>query len=625
MSISNQNLVVYKSQAAKVVQAADKIELNLENGKTVKVRDKDITFLHEGPFQFSELEQDDRQLQDAWELSQGECLSLSDLAELLNDEFSPKGAWNAWCTLQDGVYFEGSLEQIQARSAEAVQETLKQREEKQKKQAEKAAFIERLKNKDLQEQDFKQLTSIENIALEFSQNCPLLKELKLQQLPHVARKLLIELGAWSATTNLEAVKILRDRDKEPHANFHEQEVILMDQNNPSEGRMDLTHLQAWAIDDENSNDPDDAISMDGEFIWVHIADVADLVRIDSDLDKESRERAANLYLPEWTSPMLPEGVTRQRGLGLHEVSPALSFKIQLQDHQAQLVQSGPSLVKVTRTSYNAVDDILESSSAQSSHEDLHQLYKSCEAFDEARRQNGSLELNLPEVKIDASQSDEVHIDLIPKGKSRILVKNAMLMCGQAVAKYAHENDLAIPFSVQAAPQLEEEHRELRPEVLLDAMVLRRHMQPSELNLEPGLHAGLGLEPYTQCTSPLRRYSDLLVHQQLRAHWAGESSRDREALLEALGGVKESSRHLRRTERFSKQHWTLHWFHQHSDWQGEAIVTAVEDRGVIVLIPELAYEQRIFIESKKEVGESTTLQVKRVDFDSGKVIFNEIKN
>ena len=82
---------------------------------------------------------------------------------------------------------------------------------------------------------------------------------------------------------------------------------------PSEQRRDLTGMPAFAIDDEESKDPDDAISLDGQRIWVHVADVAALVTPDSDLDLEARSRGANLYLPDAIHPMLPDVVTERLG------------------------------------------------------------------------------------------------------------------------------------------------------------------------------------------------------------------------------------------------------------------------------------------------------------------------
>ena len=90
--------------------------------------------------------------------------------------------------------------------------------------------------------------------------------------------------------------------------------------------MDLTHLPAFAIDNAWTTDPDDALSLEGpNRLWVHVADVAALVLPDSPADLEARNRAASLYLPEMTVPMLPAEASERLALGIGDVSPALSF------------------------------------------------------------------------------------------------------------------------------------------------------------------------------------------------------------------------------------------------------------------------------------------------------------
>jgi exoribonuclease-2 len=605
--IPAKSLVVYKGQSARVNQGGEKFDIELSNGKTLKVRDKDIIFLHPGPFEFPELKEDLSQLEDAWELSMGETLNLRDLGELLCGADTPAAIWSAWSALQNGLYFHGTPDKVEMHNHEQVTDLLKQREQKQQELERKIAFSQRLKDKKFIDEDRDQLRNVEGLALGEDLASDMFKELKLQPLPHVAHQWLIDYGIWDKVTNLNAIRALRKRDLQPKS------IIEIPQDHGE--RMDLTHLTAWAIDDQDSHDPDDAISLEGERLWVHISDVADLIPIDSECDLEARERSANLYLPEWTSPMIPPNITLSRGLGLQETSPALSFEISFENGQAQLHRAGPSMVKVTRTSYEAVDEAI------GHHEGLVDIQKICLAFDAQRRKKGSLELNLPEIKISASNPDHVDIKLLCKSGSRLLVKNAMLMCGQAVAKFSRDHDISLPYSCQKPPSIDDDSRTFNPELLLDAVQLRRHMQPSELKLSPDQHAGLGLNPYTQCTSPLRRYSDLLVHQQLRGYWSQGKMRTAEELQTALTDTKQKSRWLRKCERLSKQHWTLVWLSQQKAWQGEARVISVEDRGIMVLIESLAFEQKVLIDRSVEVGELCQLKLKHVDFIAGKAQFN----
>ena len=138
-----------------------------------------------------------------------------------------------------------------------------------------------------------------------------LRELGRTQSPERAHALLCELGHWNAAVNPYPQRLEVDT-RAPQA-------ALPDLS--EETRRDLTHLGAFAIDDEGSKDPDDALSWHDNRLWVHVADVAALVPPDSDADLEARARGCNLYLPEDTVPMLPPEATHALGLGLQAVSP----------------------------------------------------------------------------------------------------------------------------------------------------------------------------------------------------------------------------------------------------------------------------------------------------------------
>ena len=313
--------------------------------------------------------------------------------------------------------------------------------------------------------------------------------------------------------------------------------------------------------------------------------------------------------------MLPETITLERGLGLHEVSKALSFKISREgDGRAHLEQWGPSMVRVTRTSYGQADLDVEHNEA------LRRCFAVLKDFDDYRRAHGALELNLPEVKVMARDPEAVDVRPLDDGLSRLAVKNAMLMCGQAVARWAFEHDLAVPFSQQGPPKATEPPVFLNPLIPHEAFALRRCMQPAEQTCDPGFHSGLGLEPYVQCTSPLRRYGDLLVHQQLRAAFYGQLPRTREQLEQALAGSRETGRNLRRLERRANLHWTLVWLQQQGSWEGQALVVEVEDRGIKVLIESLALEQKVFPDFALTVGEHCWLKCKKVDLLGEKALF-----
>jgi exoribonuclease-2 len=370
-----------------------------------------------------------------------------------------------------------------------------------------------------------------------------------------------------------------------------------------EQRRDLTHLPAFAIDDEGNQDPDDALGIEGQRLWVHVADVAALVEPDSPADLEARARGANLYLPEGVVPMLPPLVTHQLGLGLAEVSPALSFGLDLnQAGEVVGFELFPSMVRVERLSYGQAQERL----AEEPFQTLHRLAL---AAQERRRARGALFIDLPEVKIRVEEG-KVAILPLPSLPSRELVTEAMLMAGQAAARFALEQDLPFPFSTQDPPEAADPPP--TTEGLAGMFAQRRTLKRSQLKSTHSPHAGLGLKAYAQATSPLRRYLDLVVHQQLRAQVRGDRTLAADQLLARVGAAQAVTGAVRQAERLSNRHWTLVYLGERLNSRWEGILVDRRDRRSILLIPELALELSAHLPKELPLNSAVPLKLRGVD-------------
>lgn len=593
------SLVLYKSGPARVTAVTDKIDIALDGGKTKRVRDKDIQLLHPGPVTGlgAALDVPAPSVTEAWELLQGESATLGDLAELLYGEFTPATAWGSWQVVADGLYFTGTPDAVVARDSEGVAADKAARDEKANAERDWAEFLDRARSASLIETDHKRLSEVERLAHGQMERSRILANLDIPETPEAAHKFLVGCGYWPA-------------DHNPHpgrtgAALGAPDLPVPDL--PDERRADLTHLTAWAIDDEGNQDPDDAISLDGDRIWVHVADVAALVAPDDDLDLAARARAANLYLPDGVHPMLPPAVTHQLGLGLADESPALSVGFKLVDGAPTDIEITPSRVRVTRTSYGAADDLLGDG-------DLAELGRRAAEYHAARQARGAIGVDMPEVIIKVIDG-KVVIRPMDRAGSRDLVTNLMLMAGEAVASFGRDNGLVVPFVHQSPPDTIQQ-----PDNLAAMYAYLRTFKPSSASLEPGLHAGLGIEPYTRATSPLRRYLDLVTHQQVRAFVAGRAPLDRDAVMARIGASDAVSGLVRRTERLSNSHWKLVWFLQNPDWQGEGVVVALEERKAVLIIPELAYQTKVRLRDGMTLNQRLPLTVSGVDLPAQTVHF-----
>jgi exoribonuclease-2 len=370
---------------------------------------------------------------------------------------------------------------------------------------------------------------------------------------------------------------------------------------PDEERLDLTHLPAYAIDDAGSEDSDDAFSLDGERLWVHVADVAALASPDSPADLEARSRGASLYLPEGLVPMLPPAATERLALGRSAISPALSIGFCLDGEGAVSgVTIRASRVRITRLSYATADARLDEAP-------LAQLWSLLQRRARRRQGAGAIDIELPEVKIRVVEG-EISIQPLPNLRSRQMVLEAMLAAGEAVARYALDQAMPLPFTTQEPPSAVDEPRE----GLAGQFALRRTFQRSQASIAPGPHAGLGLPLYAQATSPLRRYLDLVVHQQLRAHLRGESLLDEQAILARIGAAEAVRGDVRYAERLANEHWTLLYLQQHPGWHGEAVVVEQYGQRSKLLIPELAFETQAYLRGNPPLNSTVAIRVTGID-------------
>jgi exoribonuclease-2 len=589
------SLVLYKRDPARIMSIGrKKLTIALPDGETLRVRPKDVDLLHPGPLEsLDQLHPQEGEMRTACELLSGRTTTLSELTELAYGEYTPTTAWAAWQWVTDGLYLEGPPQEILVRTSDQVARERAHREARAAEQRAWEAFLERARAGDFAPaQDERYLTEVERLALGHTEHSRVLGELGRAETPENAHALLLQLGYWDHTV-VPYPERLGLTTGAPQAVLPEL---------PAESRVDLTHLPAFAIDDEGSTDPDDAISLEttarGHRLWVHVADVAALVPPDSPADLEARARGATLYLPDGKIPMLPPQTVQQLGMGLQRVSPALSFGLDL-DEDGQIIPVGvvPSLVRVTRLTYAEAD-------AQLHEPPLSHLYGLAETFQASRHANGAVRIDLPEVRVRVID-ERVVIQPLPPLRSRALVREAMLAAGEAAARFALDEGIPLPYTTQDPPDTDE-----RPDDLAGMFALRRHMSRSEHSSIPGPHAGLGLRRYVQATSPLRRYLDLVVHQQLRAHLRGEDLLKTQALMERIGAAEALAGSVSYAERLAVEHWTLVYLLQHPHWRGEGILVDTWDRRGRVLIPELGLEPQVHLRQDHPLN--SPLQLTLVD-------------
>lgn len=614
------SLVLYKNQPALLQEVStDKYTilyctaLPSPGGKpaqfaTQKVREKDIELLFETTsgektllVQLLQVSEDAKAMQERIEpiyelLSEDEDsfttpVSFADLQDYA-DVKTAQDSWILYKALKNTLFF---TEQAPLSFMVQTKEVIARQEEKNKaKEAEqeiRSAFIRRLKAKKLDlPADAQLMQDVEALALGQSDKSKTMKEAGFTETPEKAHKLLLDTGVWTVTKNPYPTRwgLSTQSATQRLAPPPEEERITLEQ-------------EAYAIDNQWSTDPDDAIAFDGQYVWVHIADPASSVYPDSPIDIAARHRGATLYIPEGAVRMLAEDSLEDYALGLTPLSRALSFCIELDENGAVLsCKVLKTLVKVKRYTYEEAD--IQKDSPQ-----LAPLYAIARRNEQRRLKAGAVSITLPEVHI--SVTDGI-VNIFPalSWESNNVVREFMLLAGEAVAKFAFKNGIPFPFVSQEKPDL--------PTNILDGYAgqyqLRRCMRSRSLGVTPMQHAGLGLGMYTQVTSPLRRYSDLVAHQQLRAFIDGRPLLNKDTMLERIAAGDAAAGASVKAERKSNLHWTLVYLTQNPQWEGDAVVVELKGKQALCLIPSLA--QETLLTPSRTVALNDTIKVRAGNID-----------
>lgn len=609
--IPENSLVLYKQRPARVRQAGEKLTLELDDGETVKVRSKDVTLLHPGPLSsLAALRAPAGDPQTAWEILAGETTTLEELAELAFGAFTPGAAWAAWQLASEGLYFRWGHDGIEACTADEMADThaLRAAEAAEKRAWE--AFLARARAGKPAPEDRRYLRDVEDLALGHATRSRVLRTLAREESPENAHATLLEFDVWDETVNPHPIRLGLDL-KPPELPL--PAAWRSNGELPGGPRQDLTHLAAYAIDDATTETPDDAVSFEPAAgdrparIWVHVADAAALVAPDSELDLEARTRGVTHYLPETVTPMLPPATTPLLGLGLTETSPALSFGITVNGAgQITDVVITPSLVRVSRLTYEEADAQL--AQPQLAQPQLREILDLCVAYETRRRMDGAISFDMPEVSVRV-RDGEVTVRSIPNLRSRFLVENTMVMAGEAVAAYAQAHGIPVPFATQDPPDTPEWPADA---TLSELFALRRTLKRSQYRSMASRHSGLGLPAYVQVTSPLRRYLDLVTHQQLRGHLTGAPLLTAGAILERIGEVEPGIAAARQAEQLSNRHWLLVHLARHPDWRGRGVLVDRRGNNGVFIIPELALEAQARPPADLPLDGEATLALRSVD-------------
>ncbi|MDO5717858.1 MAG: ribonuclease R [Tissierellia bacterium] len=365
------------------------------------------------------------------------------------------------------------------------------------------------------------------------------------------------------------------------------EVSELDLN----GRTDMTDLFTVTIDGASAKDFDDAISIkkeNGNYkLFVHIADVANYVRPNSELDREAYNRGNSVYMLDRVIPMLPEELSNE----LCSLKPGvvrLSHTVEMSiDNNGKVLdyQFYKSYIKSDhRLIYDDVSDFLEDDldifKDEKLKSDLQLMKQLYSILKEKRDRKGAIEFNLPEPEITMGDKGEI-VDICKRVRriSDKIIEEFMIVTNETVAAHFGYMDYPFIFRIHEEPSREriksfemlmsnlgyrfkgkeihsKDFQELLEEVKgkneesLISSLLLRSLRKAVYSREPDIHFGLSSNFYTHFTAPIRRYSDLFIHRIFKK--AVENNLDMNYNLKHLEKLDDIAEHVSDTERKAEE-------------------------------------------------------------------------
>ncbi|QDS86904.1 Ribonuclease R [Rosistilla ulvae] len=402
-----------------------------------------------------------------------------------------------------------------------------------------------------------------------------------------------------------------------------EQADKFDESIPAD-RRDLTDLLTLTIDPYDARDFDDAISLqeienDHWRLSVHIADVSHFIPEGSILDQDAKQRATSVYLPDRVVPMIPEIISNHlASLQPERVRYAKTVEIEFTGGGAVVATQvyNSAIRSDCRLTYEQVDQFLETPDVMRQKlgdaicDQLQRMHTLAMKLRARRMEQGSLEMDLPEIKIDLDSNGKVRgAHLVVNTESHQVIEEFMLAANQGVATWFDDMKFDFLRRIHPAP----ERRKLRQlaqflkdigipgDDLENRHAVRRVLKsvkntPLDYAVNYAVlkatnkaiygphregHYALAMDHYCHFTSPIRRYPDLTIHRMVQKLTEGNKNpSDPMPVLIRLGHhCSDQEKNAEAAERELIRIKLLHHMNKNVGQTFEAVVTRVHPDGL----------------------------------------------
>jgi exoribonuclease-2 len=380
---------------------------------------------------------------------------------------------------------------------------------------------------------------------------------------HAAGHMLIRLGLWDGHDDLDLMQsgLLNDWPEQVETHLESGPTVPDD--------VPFLDLPWVSIDGPDASEVDDAVFAQRQgssiVLWVAIASPSCWFARDGDVDRIAEKRAATLYHPRYRAPMLPTRLAQDlASLRPGQRRPALVVKTKIDKNGAiDPMSLSEAWIQVDKAwSYDGLGAALEGRQEPGCSIDveLAELLAEAARRSEAKRvEDGAWLLYRPEVEVQAPRHGEIRLFEAHQGTlARRVVGEAMVIHGMAVGALCAQRAITVPFRSQRPPKRPTLQPGLYTEPA-DIYGMLRHMAPARFDTRPGSHAVLAATSYVQCSSPLRRYGDLLTQRQIIAALRNQAApRSKSSIQRTMGRYAQAIRRYRTIDRKARRYFCLLW-------------------------------------------------------------------
>lgn len=634
-----------------------------QNGVTSSIKPQQVTYIVPGIDNFDQTEisnfiqkaqdnLDPTLLEFAWNelLETNKSVTAEELAEMIFGCAEPLESYCAHLLLsKDEIYFtvletKGCRSVYGPRSTVQVEELLRRKLAKEAAEKELQEFVQLLKSAKsmpshakppksswkAEEKIQHKIESLEAYAIDACTNDGqkktagmILRAMGLVKTASSALNLLIDVGYFPVHVNLDLLKF-NIRVDYPDEVISAAENLLSEPFDPDEvDRKDLTHLKVYAIDVDEADELDDALSatrlLDGRIkVWIHVADPTSLVQPGSIVDREAMKRGTSIFLPTATYPMFPEKLAME-GMSLKqgELCNAVTVSVVLHsDGSIAECTVDNSIIKPTyMLTYESASELLHLNLEEEV--ELKILSEAAALRLRWRRNQGAIDTSTLETRIKVANPDdpEPSINLYVEDQAdpaMRLVTEMMILCGEAVATYGSCNNIPLPYRGQPQSNVDTSAFAHLPEGPVRSSALVKILRAAEMDFrKPIRHGVLGLPGYVQFTSPIRRYMDLLAHYQVKAFLRGDSPPFSAGQMEGMAAIVNM--HARLAKRLcssSLRYWILEFIRrQPKEKKFRALVLRfIKDRIAALLLMEVGLQASAWVSLGKQIGDEVEVKV-----------------